>query len=161
MASLMRPRHSARALSNGKDLLATMGYDVARAKGGHPVNASRPFPLEYQIFQALKSWSAFCGDMAAWYVKSFADDPIILIGSPTMEMCARYQIPTRRSFVVRTLGRIMEDIGARHFVGIVDCENDSLIDRKLSEQANHWAVEFAKHDQLSGFFEALEQFPDT
>lgn len=161
MASFMRPRQSARVLSNGDLLLAAMGYDVTRAKGGHPANASRPFPLEDQIYQALTSWSVFCGDMAAWYAASFADDPIVLIGSPTMEMCARYHIPTRRSFVVRTLGRIMEGVGPQRFVGIVDCENDPLIDQKLSEQANHWALEFAKHDQLPGFFEALGQFTDA
>lgn len=161
MESFMRPSQSARVLSNGDLLLAAMGYDVTRAKGGHPANASRPFPLEDQIYQALTSWSVFCGDMAAWYAASFADDPIILIGSPTMEMCARYHIPTRRSFVVCTLSRIIHDIVPQRFVGIVDCESDPLINRKLSEQANHWAVEFAKHDQLPGFFEALGRFPDA
>ncbi|WP_139279238.1 hypothetical protein [Roseovarius marisflavi] len=157
----MKDTDMRRALSNGEVLLAAMGYDVARPDRFELCGSSLPILLEDQIFNALNAWTTFCGDMASWYVASFAQDPIILIGSPTMEMCAHYQIPARRSFIVRTLGRIIEDIGNRHFVGIVDCNLDPLSDPALSGQANHWAVEFAKHDQLPRFFEALERFPDA
>lgn len=161
MASVMKDTDMRRALSNGEVLLAAMGYDVLQADRFQLCGSSLSALPEDQIFHALNAWTVFCEDMASWYVASFAQDPIILIGSPTMEMCAHYQIPARRSIIVRTLGRIIEDIGNRHFVGIVDCNLDPLSDLALSGQANHWAVEFAKHNQLPQFFEALEQLPDA
>lgn len=148
-------------MTTEETLLASMGYDVAQINGFGPEKLFLPPSLEDQVFRTFQSWSAFCGDIAAWYIASFAQDPIILIGSPTMEMCARYQIPPRRSFIVRTLSRIIEEIGNDHFVGIVDCNYNPLTDPGLAEQANHWVTEFAMHDKMPKFFDALARLPQA
>lgn len=85
----------------------------------------------------------------------------ILIASPTIEICALYQIPARRSFIVRALSRITENISTRHFVGIVDCKHALPSDPALWKQANHWAAEFAKHDRLPQFFSAPGRHPNA
>lgn len=103
---------------------------------------------EDQYSKVLKSWSAFCDEMAAWYMEAFADDPIILIGAPTTEMCVRYQVPARRGFILQTLGRIIENMGSDSFVGIVDCKHDPLTDADLAAKANHWVHEFATVGQM-------------
>lgn len=86
--------------------------------------------------------------MAAWYLEAFIDDPIILISAPTTEMCVKYQIPARRGFVLRTLGRIIENMGPDSFVGIVDCKHDPLADADLATKADHWVHNFAKVGQM-------------
>ena len=146
-------------MTPGETLLETMGCDLFSADGfdlePHPL----PRQLEDQVHQTLDSWSKFCTDMAAWYVKTFAKEPIILIGSPTMEMCMRHQLPTHRSFIVRTLSRMIADIGNDRSVGIVDCKHDPLTDPWLADQANHWVAEFARHDHLPRIFAELANRP--
>ena len=124
--------------------LSAIGFDPLHAGSSVEHEDLLPLALEDEISKALKNWSGFCVDMADWYLDTFAEEPIILIGAPTIEMCVRYQIPARRGFIMRTLGRIIEEMGPESFVGIVDCKHDPLTDEGLATLANHWVHEFAR-----------------
>lgn len=123
--------------------LSSLGLDEVQNTGSANHETLLPLAAEEQFSRALQSWSGFCAEMSAWYVERFSDQPIILISAPTMEMCVRHQVPARRGFILRTLGRIIEEMGSDAFVGIVDCKHDPLTDPDLAKLANHWIHEFS------------------
>lgn len=128
--------------------LSALGFDLHHSGTSVEHEDLFPLALEDEISKALQNWSGFCVEMADWYLDTFAEEPITLIGAPTIEMCVRYQIPARRGFILRTLGRIIEQMGPESFVGIVDCKHDPLADEGLAALANHWVHEFARIGQI-------------
>ncbi len=148
-----------RPITTGEVLLDSLGYDCCQMSDFGVGEITLPPSVESHIFQTLNFLTDFCEGMAAWYISTFADGPIILISAPSIEMCVRYQIPARRSFILRILSRIIENIGPESTVGIVDCKHDPIIDQVLAAQANYWVHKFSEHHQMPGFFDSLAKPP--
>lgn len=128
--------------------LSSLGFNIGHPGDPEIGQSTFSLPAEDHFARILHGWSGFCKDMAAWYSAAFSEEPIVLISAPTIEMCIRHQIPARRGFVVRTLGRIIEAMGPDSFVGIVDCKHDPITDPALDAQVNHWVYEFSSLGQI-------------
>ncbi|MEO3415909.1 hypothetical protein AAFO92_14735 [Roseovarius sp. CAU 1744] len=139
--------------------LSSLGFDTHHSENFIGNETLLPLAIEGEFAKVLENWSGFCTEMADWYLDTFSEEPIVLISAPTIEMCVRYQVPARRGFILRTLGRIIEEMGPESFVGIVDCKHDPLADDALAALANHWIHEFARvgripyplNDQIEDF----------